>query len=368
MNLFRARVAWYESRLAVGEGLLDPGGMSPTMSKLSISTIAASLCGSLLLTACPGDDTTGTGTETESASSSSTGPVITTMPPTTMTTDQTTTTVDPDTTVGPSDTTTTGTPDTTTTGETATTTSGDSTTEGSTGGSTGSTGGSTGGSTTGEPPAMEGYGDCANNDPMVACLVDEECVGDGTGNAVCLEQGCVDAGDCALPATGDSVATCMDVTGDGTNDCYLDCSMGETCPDGMVCVLDFVCIWEPLPPPPGMCPDQDLGNTVPQSVMGDNTGLGDDWNASCAPNGEDATYQFTAPAAGNYQFDTAGSPGDTVLAILDDCAGPEVDCNDDTVGLTSEVTLMMAAGQTVIIVVEGYNGEMGPFTLNISQA
>lgn len=342
------------------------------MSKLSISTIAATLCGSLLLTACPGDDTTATGTDTES-SSSSTGPVVTTVPTTmTMTTNDTTTTVDPDTTVGPSDTTTTGTPDTTTTGETATTTSGDSTTEGSSGGttegSTGSTGGSTGGTTMGDTDGgMDGYGDCANNDPMVACLPDEECVGDGTGNAVCLEQGCADAGDCALPGTGDSVPTCMDVTGDGTTDCYLDCSMGETCPDGMVCVLDFVCIWEPLPPPPGMCPDQDLGNTVPQSVMGDNTGLGDDHVSSCGDGGgEDAMYQFTAAAAGSYTFDTAGSPGDTILSVIDGCGGPELDCNDDTVGLTSEVTLMMAAGQTVIIVVDGYGGEIGPFTLNIS--
>jgi hypothetical protein len=342
------------------------------MSKISISTIVAALCGSVLLTACPGDDTSVTGTETES-SSSSTGPVVTTVPTTmTMTTDDTTstTTIDPDTTVG-LDTSSTGpTPDdTTTTGETATTTSGDSTTEGSTGESTdGSSSGSSGGSTTGDPPAMDGYGDCANNDPALVCLADEQCVGDGTGNAVCLEQGCADAGDCAAPATGDSVPTCTDVTGDGVTDCYLDCAMGETCPDGMVCVLDFVCIWEPLPPPAGMCPDQDLGNTVPQSVMGDNTGLGDDHVSTCGDGGgEDAMYEFTATAAGTYVFDTVGSPGDTILSVIDGCGGMELDCNDDTVGLTSEVTLMLAAGQTVIIVVDGYGGEIGPFTLNISQ-
>lgn len=337
------------------------------MSKLSISTIAASLCGSLLLTACPGDDTAGTGTETESSSSSSTGPVVTTLP-TTMTTDQTTTTtVDPDTTVG-METSSSGTPpdDTTTTDAPETTTSGDSTTGGSS--SEGSSGSSSGGSTTGDPPAMEGYGDCANNDEAVACLADEICIGDGTGNAVCLEQDCADAGDCAVPATGDSIATCLDVTGDGTNDCYLDCSMGETCPDGMICVLDFVCIWEQAPPPPGMCPDQDLGNTVPQSVMGDNTGLGDDHVSTCGDGGgEDSMYEFTAMAAGTYVFDTVGSPGDTILSVIDGCGGMELDCNDDTMGLTSEVTLMMAAGQTVIIVVDGFGGEVGPFTLNISQ-
>lgn len=339
------------------------------MSKLSISTIStlAALCGSMILTACPGDDTSSSGTE--ESSSSSTGPVVTTMPPTTMTTDDTTTTTDPDTTVGVDSTTTTPGESTTTTGE-STTTAAESTTDASTGSTTDASTGSTGGSTTGEPPTMDGYGDCANNDPAVACLMDEECIGDGTGNAVCLEQGCMDAGDCAVPATGNAVPTCLDVTNDMVTDCYLDCSGGEACPDGMACVLDFVCIWELLPPPPGMCPDQDIGNTVPQTVMGDNTGLGDDHVSTCGDGGgEDATYQFTAPAAGSYTFDTAGSMlADTILSILDGCGGMELDCNDDVGGgvFSSEVTLMLAAGQTVIIVVDGYGGEVGPFTLNIS--
>jgi hypothetical protein len=332
--------------------------MSHTMSKLSIHTIVAALCGSFLLTACPGDDAPSTGTETE-GESSTTGPPVTTMPPTTTPPDDTTTTGA--TTVAVDDTSSTGPSPTTTTDETTGTESSSS------GGSESSSSGGSESSSTGEPPPPgDGYGDCANFDPMVACLPDEECIGDGSGNAVCLEQGCADAGDCALPSTGNSVPTCLDVTGDGITDCYLDCSMGEACPDGMICIFDFVCIWPLQAPGGGLCPDQDLGNAVPQTVMGNNTGLADDWILSCAPGGEDAMYQFTATAAGNYTFDTVGSAIDTVLAVLEDCDGPELGCNDDAVGLTSSVTVPLAAGQTVIIVVDGFGGETGPFTLNIS--
>jgi hypothetical protein len=344
------------------------------MSKLSISTMVAALCGSVLLTACP-DDTPGTGTETESSSSSSTGPMVTTVPTTmTMTTDQTTTT-GVDTTVGLDDTSTsTGPSVTTTTGEDTTTTGGSTTTgeesttgESTTSGEATTTGGESSGSTTGGPPPMDGYGDCANNDPMVVCQMGEICVGAAEG-AVCTGQACVDAGDCPVPASGDAVVTCASITmGDMINDCYLNCAMGESCPDGMICLFDFVCVW---PLAPGLCPDQDLGNTVPQSTMGDNTGLVDDWVSSCGDGGgEDAMYQFTAMAAGSYTFDTIGSTFDTILTILDDCAGPEIDCNDDiAMGNTdSTVTVDLAAGQTVIIVVDGYGAAVGGFTLNIDQ-
>ena len=58
---------------------------------------------------------------------------------------------------------------------------------------------------------------------------------------------------------------------------------------------------------------------------------------------------------------------DTILSVLDGCGGLELDCNDDTVGLTSEVTIDLAAGQSVILVVDGFDGEMGPITVSVSQ-
>jgi len=340
------------------------------MSKPSIHTMVATFCGSVFLAACPGDDTTATGTETGGEPTSS-GPVDTTTPPPTSTppddtTDDTTTVALDDTSSsGPGPTTSTSDDTTGTTGASTTGTTGDDTT-GTTGGSSSSQGGSSE-SSTGDPPPMEGYGDCANNDEAVVCQLDEICLGDGMGNAVCSEQVCVDAADCALPTTGDAVPTCMDVIGGGSvTDCYLDCSMGEACPDGMVCQLDFVCLWPPFVPGGGVCPDQDLGSTVPQTAMGDNTGLFDDWIPSCTDGGEDAMFLFTAPAASTYVFDTLGSPFDTVLVVLDDCDGPELGCNDDAGGATSEVVIDLAAGQSVIVVVEGFGGGTGAFTLNIN--
>jgi hypothetical protein len=62
---------------------------------------------------------------------------------------------------------------------------------------------------------------------------------------VCSIQDCVDACDCpAAPASGDAVITCDDVTGVPADlFCYLDCSMGETCPAGMTCFGGYLCIW-----------------------------------------------------------------------------------------------------------------------------
>jgi len=229
--------------------------------------------------------------------------------------------------------------------------------------STGESSSSGGESSTGEPPGG-GYGDCTNNPPAAVCLPDEQCLNFGAATTACSEQGCVAVSDCAEPLTGNPTITCADIVGDGTNDCYLACGNGETCPDGMICFGFFVCVW---PFPPGVCPDQDLGSAVPQSLMGDNSGLGDDHYTSCGNGGgEDATYQFTAPVAGSFSFDTFGTGYDTILAVLDGCGGAELACNDDAMMLQSQVIVPLAAGQTVIVVVDGYSAITGPFILNIT--
>lgn len=95
-----------------------------------------------------------------------------------------------------------------------------------------------------DPPA--GYGDCVNFDPALVCAPDEICGTDGgmPPSGACLEQGCVDAGDCpAAPPTGTATPSCQDVTSDGINDCWLSCSGGAICPDGMSCFVGLVCVW-----------------------------------------------------------------------------------------------------------------------------
>ncbi|MCB9908360.1 MAG: hypothetical protein H6830_11630 [Planctomycetes bacterium] len=85
----------------------------------------------------------------------------------------------------------------------------------------------------------------------------------------------------------------------------------------------------------------------------------------------DGFFQWTAPAAGDYVFDTVGTAYDTKLAVHtgSGCAATCADYNDDTYGLQSEVNIYGAlAGDQILIQVAGYSGTtgFGPGTLNIA--
>ncbi len=86
-------------------------------------------------------------------------------------------------------------------------------------------------------------------------------------------------------------------------------------------------------------------------------------------NNQDIFMQWTAPAAGDYLFDTFGSPYDTKLSVHTGigCAATCGDYNDDTNGLQSQVSLSgLAMGDSVLIQVGGYMANFGPGTLNIA--
>jgi hypothetical protein len=229
------------------------------------------------------------------------------------------------------------------------------------------------------PPPTGGYGDCTGGN-MAACEPYEGCL-DGGPLAVCSAGGCNDASDCPISDLPEAIpphplpaeVTCIDVSGEGTNDCVLDCStaLSASCPEGMTCgnVGNVaICLWPEAPAGDGVCPDLDLGSRVPQTFVGANAGFGDDHYRTCGfLGGEDLMLQWTAPTDGTFVFDTTGSSFDTVLGVLDGCAGPEIGCNDDSVGLTSQVALMMVAGQSVILVIDGYQGATGDVVLNITE-
>jgi hypothetical protein len=95
-------------------------------------------------------------------------------------------------------------------------------------------------------------------------------------------------------------------------------------------------------------------------------------DASCGGiEAPEVVYLFTAPEARTYTIDTVGSDHDTVLAVFDgDCWGEELACSDDVLGeevrlFTSEVTVSLDAGQTIVIVVDGAFEESGLYQLNI---
>lgn len=118
------------------------------------------------------------------------------------------------------------------------------------------------------------------------------------------------------------------------------------------------------------CPEADLGNASPQSVGGTTIGAFDRLAmVGCGAvdgNAPEHALLWTAPAAAQYTFDLAGSDYDTVLYVQDAaCGGVELACNDDAIGLQSSVTVDLAMDQSVVLVVSGWNGSIGNFTLNI---
>lgn len=83
--------------------------------------------------------------------------------------------------------------------------------------------------------------------------------------------------------------------------------------------------------------------------------------------GASVWYVWTAPSNGTAVFDTFGSDFDTLLGAF---TGSSVDAltklaaNDDTIGLTSQVSFNVSAGTTYYIAVDGYNGDMGNIVLD----
>ncbi len=130
----------------------------------------------------------------------------------------------------------------------------------------------------------------------------------------------------------------------------------------------------------GNCPlpfrndPRDLGNAPSVSISGTTTcgtfGFG---GVSCGGGGDnapDATFIYTALAAGNYVLSTAGSTFNTLLsARLGTCTGTELACNDDVTAptdQTSRATLTLATGQSIIVAVDGAGAESGAYTLQIN--
>lgn len=350
------------------------------MTKFKLVSVLPALCASWMLTGCPDDSTEGNDDNNNDSSSdeSNSDPDTTVSGVTLSTTDDPSSSSDD--TIDP--TMTTVDPDSSSSGDpTDATESSSSSADGSSdsGSDSGSSSGSDSGSST-DPSAgtssesgvvpMDGYGDCINNPEEEVCVDGEDCLNVGAGTGVCGLLDCADDGDCSAPGSGDATPVCLGLMNGGTA-CALDCSMGQTCPNGMVCAMEFACVWEQEPLEGGECPDDEIG-AAPTSYDGDNTGLGEDHVPSCAGNGggEDELLEFTADEEGIYTFDTIGATADTALFALDACGGEEFACNDDidaaNENYQSILGVFLTAGQTVIIGVDSYGGETGPYTLNVA--
>ncbi len=119
--------------------------------------------------------------------------------------------------------------------------------------------------------------------------------------------------------------------------------------------------------PVSTCPTADLGDVVPVTISGNTQGSPNLFAPSCTSSqAPDHQYTFTAPITKTYTFDTIGSAYDTALYVLGaTCGGASLACDDDTFGLQSQVNVSLAAGQTVTVVVDGFNASAGSYVLNI---
>jgi hypothetical protein len=93
----------------------------------------------------------------------------------------------------------------------------------------------------------------------------------------------------------------------------------------------------------------------------------------------EVVFTWTPPRSGVAVVDTCGGTTsyDTVLYIRNGgtCAANEMSCNDDATGCTttepsnyhgSTLTIAVTAGQTYVIVVDGYNDRKGNFSLHVT--
>ena len=121
------------------------------------------------------------------------------------------------------------------------------------------------------------------------------------------------------------------------------------------------------------CPNQDLGSALGSDLVTGTTvdARGGLTAATCmagtrdAGEGEDMAFGWTAPAAGRYAWTVAAPAFDPHLYVLDTmCDGPEIACVVGSAG-SARVEMMLAAGQTVLLVVDGARGDGGSFALSV---
>jgi hypothetical protein len=103
------------------------------------------------------------------------------------------------------------------------------------------------------PPACNdvpgNYAECLGAGNVIdtsGCGGIDSCVtgGDPVIAGVCSVTPCTDTCDCPeAPATGNAPIACDNITGGVEQFCYLDCSGGQTCPNGMTCFGALACVW-----------------------------------------------------------------------------------------------------------------------------
>lgn len=120
------------------------------------------------------------------------------------------------------------------------------------------------------------------------------------------------------------------------------------------------------------CTDTDPVLVVDSAIMmGDTTGGTDDFSPLCqgTSTAPDHAYEFIIPGElETLTVDTDGTVHDTVLSIrIAECSGADLECDDDDgLGLQSLITVTDVPAGLYYFVVDAYQSNAGPYTLNVN--
>lgn len=134
-----------------------------------------------------------------------------------------------------------------------------------------------------------------------------------------------------------------------------------------------------IPNPQPQVGGDDIGSAVnipalPYNDGGDTCGFTDNYDEVCPFSGStspDVVYSYTPGANASLDIALCNSDYDTKLYVYENAAGNLVGCNDDACGsdgFRSElVGLPVTAGNTYYIVVDGYFGACGTYSLDVGE-
>jgi len=107
-------------------------------------------------------------------------------------------------------------------------------------------------------------------------------------------------------------------------------------------------------------------DALPFTDSGTNLGMGDDFDVTFS-DGEDVAYQLNVSTASTYTISLCnGTDYDSKLEVFDeDCITSTGYYNDDACGLQSELTGVFLEPGTYLIVIDGFSGATGNYTLDV---
>ena len=223
----------------------------------------------------------------------------------------------------------------------------------------------------------------------VECTMQSEC---GPGLQCRVPQGGTTMV-CADPVCNDGVDDDGDGDGDYPDDAGcdspLDFDEADDCPSGPGCPAcangddddgdgdtdypqDMDCSSASQPVEGCGSEDDPIFTLTMASVMGDTTGLSDDFDLPCdsSPPTPDQVYFVVLPRMQSVTFDTIGSTMDTVLALYSStCSGTAIACDDDSASAgDSRITRNNLAPGAYALVVQNYSTSFppGPYNLDVS--